>query len=521
MTKIKFLFFLVSAVVTLSPQTFAKLQKISSKNQKSNLFIDLKQFGVLSPTQREDYIRLMQKTFFELENSMARQIEFSSLINLIVNQKAYASSNKLCLIGGQSRNVTSGKCPTTGLSCEGKEDSFKCGDLFGSACIDRKPISTISLRCYQNSKPGDVTPANFVRVANGINEIFSSICINNNKSKSCEFAQKRFKEISDYNSKLATDLLRRTEEPETQKTVDEARISSNKTKPIELVGNKCVPENFAKKECVENSYSVISCDNPTVDKAMKCSGHALIYCSNGKNGFQKQIVGKKIKDFLFNETNKEILTLFLKKEKLEEDVLKYYSDTDYFSYSDSDLDFVTNIAKELNIQNGLCEKIANLDKKNGPMSACNKKKDNELRKVNIEFKELYEETSKKDVNLMSEITKCEMRGTSSLKMHQLEEGNPNEKTFMIITKIDSTRSAVDIEFIDEWGHLTKKSVRTTSWGPQSKIFEVDPCRLRESDSYDKSHSESNNICMLLKKYNSNLKLKPTFPLVPIDAAVTR
>lgn len=49
MTKIKFLFFLVSAVVTLSPQTFAKLQKIPSKNQKLRI-------GGLKPELRQPNI---------------------------------------------------------------------------------------------------------------------------------------------------------------------------------------------------------------------------------------------------------------------------------------------------------------------------------------------------------------------------------------------------------------------------------------------------------------------------------
>lgn len=156
-------------------------------------------YAKLDTKSQSAYMNKIRKSWVEFEKKYPLPKDKTSLWNLII-ETAHADV-KACIIGGSTLaavRTSNGRylCPTTGKGCEGQADGFRCGAVFGEACISRLPISSISERCYRNSAPV-VDKNNYEYTLNNMSTDLEIICSGQMASSDgCKFLGRKLTEAT-------------------------------------------------------------------------------------------------------------------------------------------------------------------------------------------------------------------------------------------------------------------------------------------------------------------------------------
>lgn len=180
-----------------------------------SLFLEAEVFKNIPNTSQAEYIKQIKKAYLEFEKALPDQ-KFSlheeasgqpanALLSILM-QAAFAAGNEKCLIGGVERPKINGLCSTVNNACQDQPQSFRCGVVFGSICISRTPINSISERCFKQSALVPIAPEKFNEYVTNIVELKDKYC----KSGAPPHACKRFEErASTLKENYEKDVLKR------------------------------------------------------------------------------------------------------------------------------------------------------------------------------------------------------------------------------------------------------------------------------------------------------------------------
>jgi hypothetical protein len=172
--------------------TAAGLAHIASAKTEPQYFLELRDYQRLNGAQRASYISVVRTAFANFERKQLEGVGYARLPNswlLFGFDSAYAADASTCLIGGQERPLVGGKCSTKGNQCSGTTtgaatgiagDTFKCGGVFGGACVERTPVGSISKRCLDLAEKSVPVPAlEFPKFIHAANDIKQKHCSDN------------------------------------------------------------------------------------------------------------------------------------------------------------------------------------------------------------------------------------------------------------------------------------------------------------------------------------------------------
>lgn len=178
----KFLYkVLLITLVCFFFHNFAYAKSSSQKNAELSFeMLAPYTFNQLPPMQQKEYINQIRKAWLDFE----KKYHSSSIVSAPIWQRAFFETANAaapaCIIGGANIwSVRSGKkyvCPTTGRSCDGKSDSFRCGAIFSEACISRTPISDLSERCYKESSAKALKKDEYEHIVSVMAPDFEALC---------------------------------------------------------------------------------------------------------------------------------------------------------------------------------------------------------------------------------------------------------------------------------------------------------------------------------------------------------
>lgn len=282
-------------------------------------FISVREYKQLSTEQRQIYIQQTRKALFQFEEQSLHEIQVSDISNrhfVLILPQAWADEGK-CLIGGVEQPIIGKKCSTRNNQgdCLGI-DQFKCGKIFGGACIPRTPVSSISNRCFNaistNSK---LNTEEYAQYSTEAQSLINNSC-SSGKMKTisgCSTLSKRLKFIND-----------------TMKTPKPENIASSKSVTIEPLTLKnptedeksnllnkedCLEASPDRNQCIEGSLSVRKnpdyeyCNNSSKNTDdCSCSEFFLELCEKGT--YEKNIQPHILTDYLKkNKSSKESIAL--------------------------------------------------------------------------------------------------------------------------------------------------------------------------------------------------------------------
>jgi hypothetical protein len=170
-----------------------------------------RQYQSLAPQDQDDYVRSLRQAVLDFELSQEVRLsrsETQTSTNFVLLEAllpfSYALDSSFCPVGGVARSTapdSSGQpvCPTTGRNCGGKQDGFRCGQIFSGVCVDREPVGDLSERCYNDSKAKSerMTAAQFNQFRADVKEIDDKVCAPKNPTPEspCGFFRKRLTEL--------------------------------------------------------------------------------------------------------------------------------------------------------------------------------------------------------------------------------------------------------------------------------------------------------------------------------------
>ncbi len=133
------------------------LNTTSAATESVSLLLNYRQYSHLKLSDQKEYISKVRDEIFNLEQKLKptsiNTVSQQSYLQLLINEAIAADSwEKKCLIGGIIRRTVNGKCPVWGRSCFGDTQKFKCGIIYGSGCVDIKPIEELSKRCSETKE---------------------------------------------------------------------------------------------------------------------------------------------------------------------------------------------------------------------------------------------------------------------------------------------------------------------------------------------------------------------------------
>ena len=154
--------------------------------------LTVEQYSRLTSEQRQNYIGALQDLYIKVESQQMHRGRpmrysavdqngefhsdagvngawpvgsemFTSFWAQVLGAPAWAQTEAeamdRCIVGGVVRRLDArGRCPTFGRPC-GEGDGFKCGVIFGNACVNRLPLEGLTQRCKAN--PKELTPENY------------------------------------------------------------------------------------------------------------------------------------------------------------------------------------------------------------------------------------------------------------------------------------------------------------------------------------------------------------------------
>ncbi len=194
----------IPLVLIWSTQSFGGLP-----SGNSEIFLSVSSYQQLSSQNRINYIREVRSAFFNYEMvtnvnqlveislppGLSRRATFALALKI---NSVWAEEGKRCLVGGVSVPRISGLCSTRNNTCvlensdpasasdsSPSEDSFKCGPIFGSACVRRTPISSLSQRCHAASPSAENGIVDYDTFKKTGEELHASYC-QNDRSDGCK-----------------------------------------------------------------------------------------------------------------------------------------------------------------------------------------------------------------------------------------------------------------------------------------------------------------------------------------------
>lgn len=169
--------------------------------------ISTKQYSALSKVQQKKYIQELRLAVLNFEKTLKSKGEkysfYESILETLFPQ-AYANTidSNQCIIGGLIRKKVNGLCPTygRGKGCKTSDgsmmtDGFRCGIIYGSACVPRKEINSLSERCHQAGQSSYPTANEYAKYKEMLWRLQSELCTNEQKATPCEFMRIRLEEL--------------------------------------------------------------------------------------------------------------------------------------------------------------------------------------------------------------------------------------------------------------------------------------------------------------------------------------
>ena len=177
---------------------------------RKNLLLSVHEYKRLSHPIHRMYIKEIRRAYlqFEQRSGYNKLQKFSRkrrkqallfLSPLLISYSEAAAASSKCLIGGVLRDQTaSGECSTSGRSCNGSSDNFKCGGIFSGACVPIQPVKRLSKRCYDYSKDIALSAADYKNWKNLFDNTIQAYCENQKKAAlDCEAFKDRLDQIKE------------------------------------------------------------------------------------------------------------------------------------------------------------------------------------------------------------------------------------------------------------------------------------------------------------------------------------
>ncbi len=203
----------------------------TSRSQTPSLLLSSQNYQSLSASDRLSYIKKLKMYYLQFELDVQKELSLQLgrinsllLFDFLISQ-AVASFKGKCLIGGVVRKTYYSKrlkrriCSVWRRQCDGRSDTFQCGQIFGNECININPTRSISNRCYEASKNKAMSPKDYADYKSEIENILKQYCIGRRKQyASCQHFIKKAETLEQSMVAGATSPFPSTLDPTNAKT---------------------------------------------------------------------------------------------------------------------------------------------------------------------------------------------------------------------------------------------------------------------------------------------------------------
>jgi hypothetical protein len=466
---VRFFISIFSLVIGFS--CYAKMNSIS--------FVSLQAYKKLNHVERVSYADGVRKAFSEFEQKkFSETANTNFLIFLFPIESAYAEDQSKCLIGGAEQPVVAGnKCSTKNNECSGRADSFKCGVIFNSSCIDRVPIGSISERCLKASAGQEISVSDYNEFVGRANSLKAVYCDPSkptvNSDVVCSKLESRLQEFRAFYEKTAD-----------KKALSDPNSTATSLQAIKQNG-LCVESNENSSVCVNNSLAVkpwvIPCfGSEKGNPQNRCDDLYLARCVNGH--YTEAAQSKEFLEYLKNHKS-DVETDYFSRgiEEAIDDVLKRAAVVNpqapfAISAKKENREKVQKFVTKYNQDQKLCADIDKLNEslqfKKQVEAECLKKSES-FKSSKLSFSELSLLGASNQGNLNGVSAACSAGSPLPVKatsIKLLSSSNTVYRTIKIIplNVVEDKDGSKDLEFIDSTGQFSKIRIFSVSGYAQYK-----------------------------------------------------
>lgn len=133
---------------------FISFQGHTSAVYKS-LFLSVEHFNSLSEKSKKEYLKSVRENYLEFELAHNQKLSFAinnfQFRNIFLFEETANAQSASCMVGGAEVPKVGTVCTLKQNACttDKVKSGFKCGEIYGSTCISKTPVDSISSRCAE------------------------------------------------------------------------------------------------------------------------------------------------------------------------------------------------------------------------------------------------------------------------------------------------------------------------------------------------------------------------------------